>query len=153
IDAAKLKAAAEKLNPGTESTGSQPSEAAAVKNELVTLLDSAVGQKTIQQLKGGELPTAGSPAPVDSKIKASLDAVENLNTDAEIASVMAGVDNQSLETALRSGRDQAQAFDAATKPLNQTVDRLENLLDRLTVQAQSNPGTDRLDILSRSLNR
>src|SRR5262245_12693337 len=99
LDVAKLKAGANQLNPGNESAGSQPSEAAAVKNELVALLDSVAGQKTIQQLKAGEMPVAAGPAPVDPRIKASLDAVENLNTDAEIASVLSGVDNPSLEAA------------------------------------------------------
>src|SRR5215467_10832233 len=50
LDAEKLKAAAGKLNPGNESIGSPPSEAAAVKNELIAMLGSEAGQKTIQQL-------------------------------------------------------------------------------------------------------
>ena len=44
--------------------------------------------------------------------------------------LLAQVSNKTLDEALRAARDRAQAFDAATKPVNQTIDQIENLLAR-----------------------
>jgi len=153
LDAASLKAAAERLsNSGGGALGA--AEPAKTKTELLTLLDSSAGQEALERLKKGELPPGGASASIDPRIKSAIDAVDNLNTDAEIGSILAGVDNQTLEAAVRAARDAAQAFDTATKPLNQVMDGFETLLDRLAgCLAQSHSGTDGLDILGRSLNR
>jgi hypothetical protein len=154
LDTARLKAAAERLPNKAETTAPGGTEPAKQKAELLTLLDSPLGQEALARLKTGELPNAGGPAPIDPRIKSAIEAVDNLGTDAEIASILAGVDNQSLEAAVRVARDQAQAFDTATKPLNQMIDRFENLLDSLAVcLAQSHSGADGSDTLGRSLNR
>jgi hypothetical protein len=150
LDAAGLRAAAERLTDKGETSTPRGTEPAKVKIELLALLDSNAGQEALARLKKGELPAAGAPASIDPRIKSAIEAVDNLGTDAEIASILAGVDNQGLEAAVRAARDQAQAFDTATKPLNQTIDRFETLLDSL---AQSHSGTEGLDTLGRSLNR
>jgi hypothetical protein len=52
------------------------------------------------------------------------------------------VDNQSLADALRAARNQAQEFDAATKPINQAIDRLDAILARLLVLHQKSSLAD-----------
>jgi hypothetical protein len=153
LDAGALKAAAERLAKTSEAAGSPSGEAAKVKSELQALLDSAAGQEALERLKTGELPSARGPAPIDPRIKTTLDAVDNLRSDAEVAFLLAAVDNQTLDAAVRAAQDQAQAFDASTKPLNQAVDHFDNLLTRLAVLGPSGSGADRPDTLGRSLNR
>ena len=104
--------------------------AAPLKAELLALLDAPAGQQAIELLEKGELPRLDADPAPDAKVKAALAGLENLSTDSEMAVLLAPVDNQSLEAALRADRDHAQAFDAATTPVNQAIDRLENLLAR-----------------------
>src|SRR5262245_21777664 len=154
IDPGQLKAAADRLAKSGESAGSGKSDAAKGSSELRSLLDSSAGQDALAHLKRGDLPGTGAGVRMDARIKAALDSGENLSSDAEMASILAGVDNQILDGALRDARDQAQAFDTATKPLNQAIDRFENLLDRLAVDlAQTNSGAGGPDTLGRSLSR
>ena len=157
LDADKLKAAAEQW-PAEPKTTATPSDrippAGKLKSELLSLLDSRAGQEALQRLKTGDLPGVHDPAAVDANIKAALGALENLSPDAEMASLLVRVDNQSLETALRVARDQAQNFDAATKPINQAIDRFEFLLDRQAVLwSQANSSTGRPAGFGPSLNR
>jgi hypothetical protein len=56
--------------------------------------------------------------------------------------VLARVTNKALEDALRAARNHAQAFDTATKPVNQAVDQLDNLLSRLAACLQAKPASD-----------
>jgi len=74
---------------------------------------------------------------VDPNVKAALDAVENLAPDPEVAGVLARLTNKALDDALRAARDQVQALDAATKPVNQAIDLLENLLSRQAASAST----------------
>jgi hypothetical protein len=140
LDAGKLKAAAEQWPdaPKPNETAGGETAAAKMKRELLSLLNSSVGQEALQRLKTGELPGVHDPPAVDGKIKAALGAMENLSSDAQIASLLANVDNQSLEAAVHAAQDQAQNFDAATKPMNQAIDRFEFLLDH---QAASQPAS------------
>jgi len=63
-------------------------------------------------------------------VKAALDAVENLTPDSQVVPLLAKVSLKTLDEALLAARDRAQAFDAATRPVNQTIDQLESLLAR-----------------------
>jgi len=122
--AALRKAVEQQPNP------SDPPEAAAARTRVRTALDSAAGQRALSCLERGELPAAGATPALDPAIKAALDAVENLSPEPEIKPLLARVSNQTLDQAVRAARDQAQALDAATKPVNQTIDLLENVLTR-----------------------
>ena len=51
--------------------------------------------------------------------------------------LLAQVSIKTLDEALRAARDQAQAFDTATKPVNQAIDQLENLLTRQAASLQA----------------
>ena len=136
LTAAALKEAAEQLP-------AQPAEAEAakVKSGMLAVLDSPAGQQALGFLQRGEAPPTG-PAPVlDPNVKAALDAVENLTPDAEMVPLLARVNVKTLDEALLAARDRAQAFDNSTKPINQSIDELESLLDReaAIVQAKASP--------------
>jgi hypothetical protein len=107
-------------------------EATKLKTDLLSVLESPAGQQSLGMLQKGELPLNRADTAVAPQIKAALDAVESLKPDPEVAASLAAVSNQALEEALRAARDQVQAFDAITRPVNQTIDQLEDLLSRQT---------------------
>ena len=125
LTAAGLKAAAEQW-PAQPSE----SEAAKVKTDMLAMLDSPVGQQALTFLQRGEVPQASAAPVVDPNVKAALDAVENLTPEPQVVPLLAKVSLKTLDEALLAARDRAQAFDTATKPVNQTIDQLENLLAR-----------------------
>jgi hypothetical protein len=137
LNIATLKNAAEQLPAKVNEA-----EAAKVKADLLAALDSPAGQQALSYLQRGEVPPAGAAPVVDPNIKAALDAVENLEPDPAVAAVLAPITPKSLEDALRDARDHAQAFDTATKPVNQAIDSLDNLLGRLAASLQSKPASD-----------
>ena len=61
-------------------------------------------------------------------MQAALEAVANSKGDAEVTAIVAKVKDEELHDALRLAREQADAFDAATKPINQAIDQLGNAL-------------------------
>jgi hypothetical protein len=124
VDAASLKTFAQQLPA-----------AAKVKTDLTALLDSAAGQQALSLMQKGELPGVVSGAPVAPNIQSAMNAVENLEPDAEVAAAVAKVSNKDLDDALRAARDHTQAFDAATGPVNQAIDQLESLLVQQTALA------------------
>ncbi len=110
----------------------QMSEAEKATAELLPVLDSPTAQQTLGCLQKGEAPRlAAAPAP-EGRLKAALDGLENLVPDPEMAALLALLSDKALEEALRVARDQAQAFDALTQPVNRTVDQMDGLLSRLT---------------------
>ena len=101
-----------------------------MRTEMLAALDSPTGQQALGFLKRGDLPPAGAAAPLDPHVKAALDAVENLKSESELRPLLAQVSDKTLYDALCAARDQAQAFDAATRPVNNSIDHLENLVTR-----------------------
>ncbi len=124
---AALKAAAEQLPP----------EAAKVKGEMLAVLDSPAGQEALSFLQRGEVPQAGAAPVLDPNVKAAQDAVEKLRPESEVAPLLARVSNKVLDEALHADWSQVQAFDAATRPVNQVIDQLDDLLNG---QAAGVPG-------------
>ena len=104
--------------------------AESAKPELAAVLDSRAGQDALGFLQRGEVPPARAGLAPDPRLKAALDGVADLKTDREMATLLAPVDNLALEAALRAARDQAQAFDEATKPINQAIDQMDALITR-----------------------
>jgi hypothetical protein len=92
-------------------------------------------------LQRGEVPSAGAAPVLDPNVKAALDAVENLTPEPEIAPLLARVSLKTLEDALGGARDRVQGFDAATKPINQTISQLESLLARQAASLQVKPAS------------
>ncbi len=131
LDAAAVRVSAEQL-PAQAGQGSaeRQTEAAKIKTELLAALDSAAGQQALTCLQRGEVPQISAGPALDPKVKAAEAGVENLITDKEMAALLAPVADKTLEDAVRAARDQTQAFDAATKPVNQVIDQMESLLGR-----------------------
>ena len=125
VTAAALKQAAEQLPVEPDRAG-----AASVRTELLLALDSPAGQQALSCLEREELPWVGQPPTPEAAIKAALEAVENLKPDTEISALLTQVTDKALNDALRAAREQAQALDTATKPVNQTIDQLESALRR-----------------------
>jgi protein-L-isoaspartate O-methyltransferase len=117
FDSVALKNAAEQLP-----------ESAKAKGELLALVQSPAGQQALSFLQKGELPPIPPGPALEPNLKTAIEAVESSRPDAEFASLLAQISNNALEEALRAAREQAQAFDAETKPVNQTIDALEGLL-------------------------
>jgi len=103
-------------------------ESAKAKGELLALVQSPAGQQALAFLQKGELPPVPPGPALERSLKAAIEAVESSRPDAEFAPLLALITNKTLEEALRAAREQAQAFDTETKPINQTIDALENLL-------------------------
>jgi hypothetical protein len=72
-------------------------------------------------------------------MKAAMDAVEASRPEPEIATLLTPIDDRTIEEALRIAQDQAQALDTATKPINQAIDLLDNLLARRAACLQEKP--------------
>jgi Domain of unknown function (DUF4337) len=136
LNIAALKDAAEQLPAQPEQ-----SEAAKVRSEMLAVLDSPTGQQVLAFLQRGEVPQAGAAPELDPNVKAALDAVENLAPDPEMVPLLARVSINTLDEALRAARDRAQAFDTATKPVNQSIDQIENLLARQAASLQAKPAS------------
>ena len=136
LSAAGLKAAAEQWP-------AQPSESetAKVKTEVLALLDSPVGQQALTSLQRGEVLQPVTAPELDPNLKAALAAVENQMPEAQVTSLLAPVSLKTLDEALLAARDRAQAFDTATKPVNQAIDQIENLLARQAASLEAKPSS------------
>jgi hypothetical protein len=105
------------------------------QEELAARLDSPAAQQALGYLQRGEVPAAAPGPALDPQVKKALDGLAALKTDAEMAALLAPVSNALLEETLRHDQDTADAFDAATKPINAAVDQLDSLLARTTIGA------------------
>jgi hypothetical protein len=111
----------------------------AVVATMLAGLDSPAGQQALAFLQRGEVPQTGAAAALDPNVKAALDAVDSLAPEAEIAPILARVSLKTLDDSLLAARDRAQAFDTATKPVNQTIDQLDSLVARQAALVQAKP--------------
>jgi hypothetical protein len=69
-------------------------------------------------------PPAG--APLDPAVQAAQDAVAAGRPDTEVAALIAKLNDQALERAVRAARERADAFDALVRPASKTVEQLES---------------------------
>jgi Domain of unknown function (DUF4337) len=129
----------EALEQYLEGSAQRQSEAAKVKTEMLAVLDSSAGQQALSFLQRGEIPRSGAASAPDPRVKAALDAVESLAPEPETTSLLARVTDKILEEAFHAARDQAQNFDTATKPVNQTIDLMDNLLSQEIACLQARP--------------
>jgi hypothetical protein len=141
LDPAALRTAAEQWPAAVN-----PTEAAKLKAELAAAAESAAGQQALTLLREGKVPGTTEGAPLDARVKAALDAMENLKPDAEMASLLAQVDNKLIEDSLGAARDRTQEFDLATKPVNQAIDQIDSLLARRTALLQQTQGQAAADV-------
>jgi len=126
LDPAALKLAVENL----------PAPAAADKTIILTSLESATGQQAFSLLQKGALPAASAEPVLDPNVKSAMDAIENFRPEPEIASLLAHVDARTLDEILQKAVDRTREFDAITKPVNQAIDQIGALVNRLPALAQ-----------------
>lgn len=86
-----------------------------------------VDAATLDALLKGAPPAAPTVTVSDANLKIALAAVENARPEDEIAATLNALPDATLAAALKSARDNATAFDGATKPVNQAIDRLEKV--------------------------
>ena len=93
-------------------------------------LESPTGGPFFAVLRDGVLPKPAAAPPVDPSIHDALSALENAKPEAEIATLLAKVDDKVLEDTVRAARDQTAALDVALNPINQTLDTVEQQMNR-----------------------
>lgn len=86
-----------------------------------------IAPAAIAALTKGQIPTA-TPAKFDSGVSEALAAAASARPESEIIAVVARVDDAALTNALVAAKEAAAAFDAATRPINEVVDRLDEAL-------------------------
>jgi hypothetical protein len=94
------------------------------------MLDSPAGRQALAALTGRELPTPAAARPLDENVHQAHVALETFRPDAEFAGLLAKVNDDVLENAVREARDGTVALDAALKPISQVVDSIEHQLER-----------------------
>jgi uncharacterized membrane protein len=115
VDPAELKAA---CSPSTDA------------DKVAEILSLPANQSAFVFLQRGELPlTAGAPS-LSPEIKATYAAIESLKPDAEIASLIGKVSPDQINESIHSAKDHVDAFDAATKPINQLIESLDTIIAR-----------------------
>ena len=135
LDAAGLQQAAERLQaPASSTNGGGPGK------QLSAVLASPGGQQALTLLMTGEPPPAPLPLVLDAPTRAAMQGVETSMPDAEMKGLLAQVSLKGLDASLKLARDQAEAFDTATKPVNQAIDQMDSLLSR-DVTLRQKPAT------------
>jgi hypothetical protein len=125
FEPAALEQTAEQL----QAQGSQPGSVENGK-QLLGVLESGGGKQAMTFLQSGEVPGVPAGLTLDSQTRAAIEGVETSMPDAEMTGLLAHLSLNSLDATLKAARDQAQAFDAVTKPVNQAIDQVDNLLAR-----------------------
>jgi hypothetical protein len=82
--------------------------------------------KTVAALQQGAVPSIGPAPAMEADVTAALEAIESSKSETEIAPLIARAKDQAVDDALRVAKDRTQMFDAALKPVNQTMERLES---------------------------
>jgi hypothetical protein len=124
---AELLASMSEVHPFEPTTLKQWTEG---KPELAAIVNSPVGQEALGYLQRGEVPRPSAGPSPDPKLQAALEGLENLKPDAEMAMLLAPVDDQTLETALGVARDETESLDKATQPINKAIDQMDAFLSK-----------------------
>jgi hypothetical protein len=106
----------------------QPNPPSDGTQKIVALLATAAGQDAFALLQKGELPTTPNAKPVAPEVTAALHAIEDLKPDAEIAALLGKISDKLLTETIVAAKERTDAFDAATKPVNQVIDTTEDAL-------------------------
>jgi len=87
-------------------------------------------------LQQGQLPALGPAPALAPQLQAALAAIDNSQPAEQIAPLITLVKAPVFEDALRAAKARAEAFDVATKPINQAIERLENQSSKEAVSVQ-----------------
>ena len=86
-------------------------------------------------LRDGSLPKPGARPDQDPNVHAALAALEAGKSDAELAVLLGKVDDKTLEDAARAARDYVAALDAATEPVGNAIEEIEEQMARASTDA------------------
>jgi hypothetical protein len=100
------------------------------KPDLAEMVNSAAARDALALLAQGRLPQAATPAVLDAKTQAAIGAVADDRPETEVGALLAPVSDRALDSSLAAAEEASRAFDAATKPASQMIDRLDGLLGR-----------------------
>ncbi|HXP62773.1 MAG TPA: DUF4337 family protein [Dongiaceae bacterium] len=125
FDPSALKQAAGQMRTQASQPGSTD-----LGTQLLGVIESPGGQQALAFLRTREAPAAPTGLALDPQIRAAMEGVETSMPDPEMKGLLAQVSLDRLDATLKAARDQAQVYDAATKPINQAVDQIDNLLAR-----------------------
>jgi hypothetical protein len=100
------------------------------KPDLAGVLKSPDGEKALGFLQRTESLRASTAPAWDPKVQATLEGLEALKPDSDMAALLRPVDDKTLETALRSARDRVEDFDTATRPITEVIDQMDALVAR-----------------------
>ncbi len=101
-----------------------------VKSTLSDMLDSAAGRQALSALQQGGLPVPPPAVALNPDLQAAVAALEASRPEAEITRLAGRVSPQAIDDALAAAADAGGKFDAAVKPINTTVDRLNDVIAR-----------------------
>jgi hypothetical protein len=102
--------------------------------ETATLEKDGADPKTVAALQQGKLPEIGPAPTLPPDLEATLNAIENSK---ELPKEFYGLKDQTVAEALRVARNRAGEFDAATKPVNQAIGRIEGQLNQDAASTQA----------------
>ena len=122
--------AKEMLDQYLQADAQRKAQALDIKTQMLAILDAPDAETVIAALQKGEVPDIGPDPALDEKIKSAIEAVAGSKTLTEIAPFIARLDDKALEDSLRAAMDRTAVLDKATKPLNQSIDRIEKLMAR-----------------------
>jgi len=103
-------------------------------------LRAPAADETLAALVKTQLPAVPPSPGIAANVQAALDALTALKPEAELTTLLHQVTDADLDAAMTAAKDQAQAFDAAVRPVSANLDHLAKLLgqpgsDRATVQS------------------
>jgi hypothetical protein len=118
-------------------------EVGALDTAAVGKLDASFTDASFKQsldaVQSVHLPSAGPALQFDPDLQAALTAFANQAPEEEFSAAVQKVNGPALDKAVRTAIEQAHAFDAATKPLNTAVDKVDAAL------AKSGEGLTQVD--------
>lgn len=134
LDPAALRASIASVPAVPAAAGTGPG-----RDELLALLDSRAGQDALDLLARGAVPPVPVAPTLDPAIRTGLDAIEDSPPDTDFARVLSVVKEEALADAVRRAREATKAFDRATEPVNQAVERIADRLDRVVEPSAVDP--------------
>ena len=119
LDLASLRTAAQNAQLAPEA-----------KSALSDMLDSAPGRQALDALQEARLPVPPPAVTLNADLQTVIQAIEAARPETEIAPLARKVKPQAIEDALAAAADEARKFDAAVKPINTLIDRLDDWIAR-----------------------
>jgi len=100
------------------------------------LLSDPLARQSLDYLHSGNLPTINEKEIRDEDVKEALAAIDANKQEEQITPIVRKVDAAKFDEALAAAQENARAFDAALKPVEQAIDRMSKLVAAQTALAR-----------------